>query len=293
MEHRAIPGSRSYGSLDDPSSKKLRTISHDRLATNTSDISSREQSTLCTTTGDAGAFSSDGSETSPRGGTGRKRNWLTAAVICAMGVGTIMATTRPSSGSSSAAPSSPTDGLVSPEQSLAADGAQSTQQRAKPEVVEGNIPPLSASTENGLSFSMTNFYHMRDGKPGAQIPWLDGVQLAEPHRDTTVYVESPLDGHNYAWEVRQTDKDQSVIASATGAQATVVFTQLDWNIVTLRETDEAGVVTREISESVMVKYVRREIRTLTDDERNELLDAVRNIFKIVCLHSWRERSLNC
>ena len=47
-------------------------------------------------------------------------------------------------------------------------------------------------------------------------------------------------------------------------------------MVVLEEVNGDGQVTNRLEETVMVKYVRREIRTLTDDEREELLDAVSN-----------------
>ncbi|CAN0459384.1 unnamed protein product, partial [Laminaria digitata] len=125
-----------------------------------------------------------------------------------------------------------------------------------------------------LDFSVTNFYHTRDGKPGALVPWLEGVHLAEPYRETTIKVENGKDDHDYLWEVREKDGEDKVLASASGPEAIIVFTLLDWNTVTVTETNSAGGVTRMFTDTVMVKYVRREIRTLTDDERNELLDSV-------------------
>ena len=54
----------------------------------------------------------------------------------------------------------------------------------------------------------------------------------------------------------------------------MVLTQLDEHVVVLEEVNGYGQVTNRLEETVLVKYVRREIRTLTDDEREELLDAV-------------------
>ena len=65
-----------------------------------------------------------------------------------------------------------------------------------------------------------------------------------------------------------------VQATATGAVTIVVLTQLEEHVVVLKEVDGDGKVTNRLEETVLVKYVRREIRTLTDDEREELLDAV-------------------
>ena len=63
-------------------------------------------------------------------------------------------------------------------------------------------------------------------------------------------------------------------ATATGAVTIVVLTQLEENVVVLEEVNGDGQVTNRLEETVLVKYVRREIRTLTDEEREELLDAV-------------------
>ena len=69
-------------------------------------------------------------------------------------------------------------------------------------------------------------------------------------------------------------KGDEVHTSSNGAEAIVILTKLDKNLITLKEIDLQGTVVRRLDEPVMVKYVRREIRTLTDDEREELLDAV-------------------
>ena len=106
------------------------------------------------------------------------------------------------------------------------------------------------------------------------------VKLIEPHRDTTLAVVGPREGFDYRWEVRPGSSSGSgavgdVQATATGSVTIVVLTQLDENVVVLEEVDGDGRVTNPLEETVLVKYVRREIRTVTDDEKEELLDAVR------------------
>lgn len=125
-----------------------------------------------------------------------------------------------------------------------------------------------------LAFTALNFYQERDGKPGQHLPWLDGVKLVEPHRETTMAVSNSRDGHQYRWEVRAGTNTGVIYATTIGAEVTMVLTQLDENVIKLEEVDAQGLVTRQLEETVMVKYVRREIRRLTDSEREELLDAV-------------------
>ena len=159
--------------------------------------------------------------------------------------------------------------------------------------VDANVPAAaevglihgpSSAAASALEFTALNFYHVRDGKPGQDYPWLKNVKLIEPHRDTTLAVVAPREGFVYRWEIRSQggNKNSSgeggrvgaVQATATGAVAIVVLTQLDEHLVVLEEVDGDGQVANRLEEAVLVKYVRREIRTLTDDEREELLDAV-------------------
>ena len=125
-----------------------------------------------------------------------------------------------------------------------------------------------------LEFSALNFYQVRDGLPGQAYPWLENRKLIEPHRETILTVTNPHEGLDYQWTLR-VDRTNEVQASGSGIEFAVILTWLQEHVVTLEEVDSAGVVLRHLDETVMVKYVRREIRMLTDVERGELLDSVR------------------
>ena len=125
-----------------------------------------------------------------------------------------------------------------------------------------------------LEFSALNFYSVRDGQPGQAYPWLQDTKLIEPHRETILTVNNPSDGHNYRWVLRVDGTDE-VQASPNGIEVAVILTQVNEHVITLQELSPTGVVTRHLEETVMVKYVRREIRALNDVERVELLDSVR------------------
>ena len=64
-------------------------------------------------------------------------------------------------------------------------------------VIDGDADDVAT-----LEFTALNFYHVRDGKPGQDYPWLKDVKLIEPHRDTTLAVVRPREGFNYRWEAR-------------------------------------------------------------------------------------------
>ena len=243
---------RTYGALDDLSAKQA----------SSPELVGLQASAPLSNLHDAGV-----SEHRHRGYS--RRSWLTVAVISAMAVGTVMTTNRSKA---------PTITSAAPEDS-SSRGSNLAERLPKGVIRQHDETSnyrLSAksSFDEDLVFSMTNFYHTRDGKPGQLIPWLQDVQLAEPYRETTMKVENAREGHSYEWEVRQVGQLDNVVASATGAETVIIFPKLEWNTVTLKEKDASDNVTREYSENVMVKYVRREIRTLTDEEREELLDAV-------------------
>ncbi|CAM9423712.1 unnamed protein product, partial [Ascophyllum nodosum] len=71
-----------------------------------------------------------------------------------------------------------------------------------------------------------------------------------------------------------------VQASGSGIEFAVILTWLQEHVVTLEEVNSAGVVLRHLDETVMVKYVRREIRMLTDVERGELLDSMHQLWVV-------------
>lgn len=146
--------------------------------------------------------------------------------------------------------------------------------RAKSSLVAG-VPAGSVSSP--LSFTALNFYHVRDGKPGAQYPWLSNYKLVEPHIQTSLVVTEPRYGFQYRWEVRDPLSGE-VHVQAEGAETEVYFTHLERNRVILEEKDSGGRITRRLEEDVLVKYVRREIRSLTDKDRDDLFDAVSSEF---------------
>lgn len=143
--------------------------------------------------------------------------------------------------------------------------------------INSKLGEARAPSTSSLAFTALNFYHERDGKPGQDYPWLKDVKLIEPHRDTTLSVTNPRDGFEYVWGIREGkigQAGQGHAVTATGAEAVIILKHLHEHVVTLQEVNSLGEVTSTREEEVMVKYVRREIRTLSHDERGELLDAV-------------------
>lgn len=73
-----------------------------------------------------------------------------------------------------------------------------------------------------LSFTALNFYHVRDGAPGLDYPWLRNVKLVEPYRDTTLAVVSPRDEFEYRWKVYGAGEATGDLqAEASGAEVVI------------------------------------------------------------------------
>lgn len=231
----------------------------------------------------------------------RSRRWATIGVVCGLAVLAVTAMMRAGTRSVSVATDhQPAAVTISESENLATavlhdnlSGSRGSNAAPRPQVP---APTLSgdgtaggenqvhaslaagAKAEHDLAFTALNFYHIRDGKPGVDYPWLQSVKVIEPFRETTLQVTNPRTGYKYRWSVRRgegSDGAGKLELSTSGEEVEVILTNLDENVITLEEMDiDSGVMVRRLDENVMVKYVRREIRTLTDADRVELLNAV-------------------
>ncbi|CAM9612742.1 unnamed protein product [Choristocarpus tenellus] len=77
----------------------------------------------------------------------------------------------------------------------------------------------------------------------------------------------------YQWTITPAAEGAEPV-TAMGDGAVVMFEHQEENTVMVEELNSDGVIVRRFKDVVMCKYVRREIRTLTDEDREELLDAM-------------------
>lgn len=148
-----------------------------------------------------------------------------------------------------------------------------------------------ATSTGGLSFVALNEYTRRGDVVGQGYPWLEGRVLVEPYRETSLEVVSPQKGMLYSWKVEENDLEDDetrVIGEFEGETVNVVFLKAPTYTVTLFETNSSdGMQAEEVRRTeveVVCRYVRREIRSLFDDERNDMFDAmkVREEFPACC-----------
>lgn len=154
--------------------------------------------------------------------------------------------------------------------------------------VAGGTP--TASTDDELAFVALNEYTRRGDVVGLGYPWLHGSMLVEPYRSTSLEVVSPQEGMTYRWKVSEAGDtgDEEELGEYEGDVVEVLFHTAPQYEVVLTETSGSGedaVVTRTAEVELFCRYVRREIRALFDDERNDMFDAMK---VCVCV---REREL--
>lgn len=128
---------------------------------------------------------------------------------------------------------------------------------------------LQVNTET-LSVTVSNEYTAT--KPVTvgdySYPW---TYVAEPNKATTMAVDIPDDDSWYKWTV-----DGHV--QGYGSSVDVLFTEVGEHTVLLVEKSDSA--TAYLSIKVMVKYVRREIRSLTDIDREKFFNAVHILARV-------------
>lgn len=151
-------------------------------------------------------------------------------------------------------------------------GKQSTARESVPHVEEN---PRIADQQAVLSFVALNEYTRRGDVVGVGYPWLEGKVLVEPYRETSLEVVVPTEGMHYTWNIWETADPAFILGQYEGEKIEVVFHVSPEYTVELVENYPDGTVSRSTKVDIFCKYVRREIRTLTDDERDEMFDAMK------------------
>jgi len=121
------------------------------------------------------------------------------------------------------------------------------------------------STADGLDIKLTNSYTETSPVEVGEYayPW---TYVAEPYVATKMTAVNADSEAWYKWTV-------AGHTQGYGQTVDVAFTSKGWNTVVLTEKKN-GMVTATVAIKVMVKYVRREIRSLTDLDRERFFQAI-------------------
>jgi len=126
-------------------------------------------------------------------------------------------------------------------------------------------------------FIIQNEYTQENGLPGRDYPWLKAVLFAEPHRSSQLVFRKPAEGHVYEWKILTGEGELEAILE--GAQAEYIFKSTEDRSVVftdyLASMDGSRNVYDRLLLPIKVRYVRRELRSLTATDRAALLDAMK------------------
>ncbi|CAM9893269.1 unnamed protein product [Pylaiella littoralis] len=153
----------------------------------------------------------------------------------------------------------------------------------------------------GPLFVAENEYTRRGDVVGLGYPWLQDRILVEPFRKTTLSVVSPREGMSYTWRVtpvEEVDVQSDMQVDYSGGLVEVTFERAPKYQVVLEERDapvstagvgggggvagegDGTVVVRSSTTEIFCKYVRREIRSLFEEERNMMFDAMKVLWDV-------------
>jgi len=148
---------------------------------------------------------------------------------------------------------------------------------------------LKTAIPSTLKLGTTNKYSEKDGgSPGQFYPWLNGNLLAEPYRPTVFKVLDYDPSKEYEWEL-YSEETGNLEQIFTGYEFVHTFQQEDvWSdkflvvneFDTTDETENSRRISSTVSVKLYVRYVRREIRNLFDEERDEVLDTMALHWKV-------------
>ena len=137
------------------------------------------------------------------------------------------------------------------------------------------------SEEAAFTISATSTYTAKNAV-SSEYAW---SYIVEPYRVTTLSVNDPVDGATYEWSV-----DGHLQGYGTSVE--VLFMEVGYHVVSVREAiagtdadasgslDFSTAAVNKVVTKVMCKYVRREVRSLTDADREAWLSAVQVLQRV-------------
>ena len=138
-----------------------------------------------------------------------------------------------------------------------------------------------ASTTSGLSVSTVwNEYGEFGANGMLSYPFLSGSFLIEPYKLTTINIQGTVEGCTYTYTVTSMGTDDTS-SSASGTVDTTGAIQITLTKVGkyMLLVDDSC-TSEQLSQTMWVKYVRRELSTLTDTDREEFLDAFHTLWEV-------------
>jgi hypothetical protein len=147
--------------------------------------------------------------------------------------------------------------------------------------------------------TVSNNYGVQDLSAMLPYPFLNGSFLIEPYKEATIDLSEPIDGCTYSWLIvsKSVPIKEYSGTSLDGSIVVTLPTVGEYTFTATETCDDASVSARELDMSLWVKYVRRELTSLTEDDREEFLDAFHTLWTVsttegVVLYGSRYKSIN-
>ena len=140
----------------------------------------------------------------------------------------------------------------------------------------------STITNTLLVSSVSNEYGVRDSSLMLPYTFLVDALLIEPYKEATITLTDPLEGCSYDWYLTLID-DDAVVLSGASLDGSILVTLSSVGEYTFTAAESCGDISdssRSLTMSVWVKYVRRELSSLNDVDREEFLDAFHTLWTV-------------
>ena len=150
----------------------------------------------------------------------------------------------------------------------------------------GTPPGAELRTTEDLRITVMNEYAQLDALPaGTGYPWAEVTPIVEPWKITYLLVDGADAFSTYEWSILQASNvvagsGDGVPHSSSGFDVSFVFENLGEYTLALKETPPAQYHLgegRTTVRTLVCRYVRREIRRLSDKDRELYLDALHQI----------------
>ena len=150
----------------------------------------------------------------------------------------------------------------------------------------GYLPGGIYTRSTELGIVATNEYGQFTSK--AMYPWMNevpGTQLVEPYKETALTVVGSLVNggrYTYTWTIDNYNEDGTSFIKSGKFQTTqkITFTRTGTYSITVEALDTQGSLVSTFSTSLICKYVKRELRTLTATDKEKFLKAAKTLWEV-------------
>lgn len=109
--------------------------------------------------------------------------------------------------------------------------------------------------------------------------WLADALLMAPFKASTISVVETMDGCDYDFKFQNETEALFSIHSVSSSYVDVTANFTGWFTVSVKELCDSE-ITRTLQKKIFVKYIRRELRSLSASDRNSFLTALWTLYNV-------------